>query len=292
MPAAGDGMAEGVEASARVACGRRSGGVDDAGGANGGRDGAGLQNAHADRARALVPGSGNDRRALRNAEKLRGFGGDMRADLRGLKDLRQPGLGNAGHARDLARPAAVGDVEQQRARGLLYVDGVGAGHAEAHVILRAEHVRDAREDLGLVVADPEQLGEREVGQRRIGGELDELFAAHLAAPELLMQPVALRLRTLVAPDERGTQNRTFFIEHDGAVHLAGEADGLNFRAGRLRERFSDGLLRGTPPVIWVLLGPAWLRGAEGSVLCRGRSGQLAGGADENGARAARTDIQT
>jgi len=216
----------------------------------------------------------------------------MGADLGGLEDLRQPGLGNTGHARDLARPAAMGDVEQQRAGGLLHVDGVGAGHAEADVVLGTEHVRDAGKDLGLVVAHPEQLGEREVGQRGIGGELDEFFTACFAAAELLMQPVALRLRALVAPDERGAQHAAILAEHDGAVHLASEADGINFYAGHLGERLANGLLRGAPPVVGVLLGPAGLRGAEALVFGRGRGDQLAGGADENGACAARTNIKT
>ncbi len=65
-------------------------------------------------------------------------------------------------------PAAVGDVEQEGAGGLLHVDGVLAGHAEADVVLGAEDVGDVGEDLGLVLADPEQLGEGEVGQGGVG----------------------------------------------------------------------------------------------------------------------------
>ena len=63
VPAAGHGVAEGVETAEGIADGRIGGGEDDAGGADGGADGAGLENSHADRACALIAGAGNDGRA-------------------------------------------------------------------------------------------------------------------------------------------------------------------------------------------------------------------------------------
>jgi hypothetical protein len=59
---------------------------------------------------------------------------------------------------------AMGDVEEQGAGGLLHVDGVFAGELEADVVFRAKDVGDSGEDFGLVLLDPEELGEGEVGQ--------------------------------------------------------------------------------------------------------------------------------
>ena len=135
-------------------------------------------------------------------------------------------------ASDLLRPAAVRDVEQERAGGLLHVDGVDAGQAEADVVLGAEDVGDLGEDFGLVLADPEELGEGEVGQRGVGDELDDLFVA-----DRVVEPVGLGLGALVAPDERGAKDAAFGVEHDAAVHLAGEADGFDLGCrGRRRRR--------------------------------------------------------
>ncbi len=109
----------------------------------------------------------------------------------------------------------------------MHVDGVGAGEPVAHVVLGAHDVRDFGEHFRLVVADPQQFGQGEVGERGIGGELDELLAADVAAAELIREPLALRLGADVAPDEGGAQDLAVFVEHDGAVHLAGEADGVD-----------------------------------------------------------------
>ena len=150
---------------------------------------------------------------------------DAGADFGAFKELREPGHGDAGGVGDLFGPAAVGDVEQQGAGGLLHVHGVDAGHAEADVVLGAEDVGDFGEDLGLVLADPEELGEGEVGQRGVGDELDDSFAA-----DGVVEPVGLGLGALVAPDEGGAEDAAVGVEHDAAVHLAGEADGFDLGA--------------------------------------------------------------
>ncbi len=43
--------------------------------------------------------------------------------------------------------------------------------------------------------------------------------------DLGFEPVALGLGALVGPDERGAEDLAGGVEHDAAVHLAGEADG-------------------------------------------------------------------
>jgi hypothetical protein len=141
------------------------------------------------------------------------------ADLRGFEEVGEPAFGDSSGGGDFKRPAAVGDVEQQRAAGFLHVDGVFAGEAEADVVLGAEDVRGAGEDLRLVFFDPEELGQREIGQSRVAGELDEAVVA-----DGFGEPVALGLGARVAPDQGRAQDDAVFVEQNGAVHLAGEAD--------------------------------------------------------------------
>ena len=57
---------------------------------------------------------------------------------------------------------------------------------------------------------------------RIGDELDDSFVA-----DGLVEPVGLGLGALVGPDEGGAEDVAIGVEHDAAVHLAGEADGLD-----------------------------------------------------------------
>ena len=87
---------------------------------------------------------------------------------------REPGRGRAparSSTSSLQRRAR--DVEQQRARGVGHVDRPLAGQPQPHVVLGQHHVRDARVDVGLVRAQPQQLGRGEAGQRAVAGQLDE-----------------------------------------------------------------------------------------------------------------------
>src|ERR1700761_1541678 len=114
-----------------------------------------------------------------------------------------------------------------------------------------------------MIAHPEQLGEREIGQGWIAGQLDQVFASQLG-----MQPVALRAGPLVAPDERWPQHAALCVQHDRAMHLTGETDPSDLCGGHTAggEYLADGSLRGPPPVFGVLLRPSRLRTAKGSVL--------------------------
>ena len=178
-------------------------------------------------------------------------------------------------------------VEEQRAAGLLHVHGELAGEHVADVVLWAENVCDAAEELGLVGADPEKLRKGEVRQRGIAGELDQASAADLG-----FQPVTLWLGTLVAPDERGAEDFPGGVEHDAAVHLAGEANGLDLTRGNvgLSEGSADGFASGAPPVCGVLLGPPYVLGVDGGVLAGTGSDDVAGAVDEHGAGAAGADV--
>jgi len=98
----------------------------------------------------------------------------------------------------------------------LHVHGELTGEAVADIVLGTEDVGDADEDFGLVLADPKELGEGEVGQGGVAGELDEAVEA-----DLFGEPVALGLGALIAPDEGGAEDFACGVEHDAAVHLAG-----------------------------------------------------------------------
>jgi hypothetical protein len=90
----------------------------------------------------------------------------------------------------------------------------------------------------------------------------------------------------------GRRTMPSFIEHDGAVHLAGEADGGDglMRLGRGGDGLADGDERGTPPVFGILLGPAGMRGFEGLMLTSGTGNQLPFPVDYYGPRSARAHI--
>ena len=109
-----------------------------------------------------------------------------------------------------------------------------------------------------------------------------------------VEPVALGLGALVAPDERGAEDVAVGVEHDAAVHLAGEADGFDLGAvaggaGGL-EGAEDGLLRGAPPVFGILLGPADVFGVDGRVVGGVGGEDVACAVDEDGAGAAGADV--
>ena len=180
-------------------------------------------------------------------------------------------------------------VQQQRSAGLLHVDGKLAGEAIADVVLGAEDVRDAGEYLRLMGAHPEELGEGEVGQRGVAGQLDQPLAA-----QLCLQPVALGLGALIAPDERGTQDFARCVEHYATMHLAGESDGLDLRAIQLGggNRACDGLARRAPPVLGLLLRPADLFGANRRVFTGRRRHHAALAGHQHGPRSPRAYIDS
>ena len=191
VPRLRHGVAEGVHARLGVVRVAVQGGEDDAARAeHDGRRTALGHHADAERARGLVARAGGDRHA---AVGHAGDGGR-------LVDLRQPRRVDVERADDLVAPAARGDVEEQRARGVGDVDGVLVGELEADVVLGQQDVGDAPVDLGLVLGQPQQLGRGEPGQRAVAGQLHEALEAD--AP---LDLLALRLRAPVVPQDRGPQ---------------------------------------------------------------------------------------
>ena len=164
-------------------------------------------------------------------------------------------------ASDLGRPVAGGQVEEHRPRAVGLVHRVVAGEAEPDVVLRQQDVGDPRPDVRLVVADPDELGGGEAGERVVAGDRDEPLRA-----DDLADQVALGAGPLVVPEDRRPEDLVGGVEEDGAVHLAGEADGDDVVAGdaRVGEDGPDRGDRAVPPQARVLLAPERPRDARSS----------------------------
>ena len=140
-------------------------------------------------------------------------------------------------AEQLVAPAAVGDVEQERPRGVADLGRVGAGEPVADVILGQEDLADPVPVRGLVLADPEELGGGEAGQGGVGDHPDQGLAA--AGP--LLDLGALGGGPLVVPEQGGADHLAVGVEEDRAVHLAAQADARD--VGRLQTPLARGRLR-------------------------------------------------
>ncbi len=102
----------------------------------------------------------------------------------------------------------------------------------------------------------------------------------------------MRFGALITPDEGGADDFVFFIEQNGAVHLAGETyggDGIGGESGRL-ERFANRERRGTPPVAGILFCPAGLRTGEIGVLFGARGEDRAALVEDNRAGSTGADV--
>ena len=162
-----------------------------------------------------------------------------------------------------------------------------AGQAKTYVVLGQHDRAYALPVLGFVLADPEKFGEREVGESRIRGELDDSLRADLA-----VQFAALVLGAHVAPDQSRTHHPVLIIEHDRAMHLAGESDAGNVigAEARLGQGFANRQPAGPPPVFRLLLGPANFRRSEWGMFLGGRGRHPALFVEDQRACAARADV--
>ena len=237
----------------------RQRGEDDAGGAEHDRERPGAVDADAERAGGLVARAGDLGRLVRRGE---------------------PRARQLQRVEHLLAPAAVRDVEEQRARCVGGVDRVLAGQSQPHVVLRQQHVADPRVDVGLVAPQPEQLRRRESGQRAIAGQLDQPVE-----PDALLDLGALRRRALVVPEDRRPQHALRLVEARRARASAREADRPT-RRRQLRER----RLRGAPPVLRILLGPARPRRRE-RIPCSARASTSPSRRDRDPLDAGRADVE-
>ena len=147
-------------------------------------------------------------------------------------------------------------IQQLHAGCVAHICGVFAGETEPDIILGQHDMAAGGENLGLVVFNPEKLGQTEAGQRGVAGDGKKLFRAQ-ARVDLF----AFRRAALIAPENGGAKRPAVFVQQRDAVHLAAQADGGNgFRLyAALGDCFADageGRLR---PVVRVLFRPAVLR---------------------------------
>jgi hypothetical protein len=128
-------------------------------------------------------------------------------------------------------------------------------------------------EFGLVFAHPEKFCERKVRKCWIASQFNQSGGAQLPS-----EFDALGFGAYIAPDECRANDLRLRVQHDRAVHLAGEAHACNVRARQstLCERSANCQAGGAPPIIGVLLSPADLgRGEMGVFLrCRGNDSTL------------------
>jgi hypothetical protein len=142
---------------------------------------------------------------------------------------------------------------------------------------------------GFDLPHPEQLGQREVSERRIAGELNQTLGSNG-----VFQVLHLLLRSLIAPDEGRAHHLVIPIQEDGTMHLPGKADAGNLvrRASRLLKHLSHRKTSRSPPVCRILFGPSWFRRHKWPVfLCPGAK-HSALFVQDQGPGAARPDINS
>ena len=154
VPGARHGVAAALEPAQRVEAERIGMGEHDARGPHRRRDDPLPDDAVADRAGRLVAAAADDRRAHRQARRLRSQLAHLRRDLRALVAGGQERRIDVELAQQLAAPAAVGHVEQERARGVAHLGRVRAGQPVADIILGQEHLAHPLPVLRLVRCAP------------------------------------------------------------------------------------------------------------------------------------------
>ena len=251
-------MAEGVQPSQRVGDRGVGGGENNPRCADGRAYVAGTDNAHAGRARSLITCARNHRSTGLQARAGGGGLRDLAYDLLRFIESRQAVRAEPDRIQHGIGPAAMRHIEQQRARGVSHVDGAHPGETKADVIFGQQKAVKSPPDTGFVGSHPQQFGQREVGKRGIGSQLNQPPRA-----DGVVEIAALRRGALIAPDERGPQDLIVPIQQHGAVHLAAKADAGNLRGSdltNLSQQLAYGALTGLPPVVRILLRPPASRG--------------------------------
>ena len=225
----------------------------------------------AERTGGLVTAARGDRHAVR------GLAGDGRR----LERRGNPLPRDLERVHDLVAPASGGDVEEQRAGRVGDVCRVLAGQPQADVVLGQENASDAGVDVGLVLAQPEELRGSEARQSTVPRQPDEL-----AEPEAILDLGALLPGPLVVPEDGRAEDAVGVVEGDEAVHLAGEPDPRDAVASDLGER----RLGRAPPVLRVLLRPPGLRSRQRVGLLGARE-HLAVRGDPQRLDAGRADVE-
>ena len=109
-----------------------------------------------------------------------------------------------------------------------------------------QHAPHRGEHIGLVLAQPGELGDGEGGDGHAAAA-----AAHVSAAESLDEHLRLRRGLGVVPELGRPQHLVLRVEHHHAVLLTGDRDRIDLRCARARVR----LLERLPPRGRILLGP-------------------------------------
>src|SRR5260370_9529101 len=112
----------------------------------------------------------------------------------------------------------MGHSGKQSAGRLGHIRSAFAGEAETDVVLWEHYRPHAFPVFRFVLANPKQFCEGEICQRGIAGELDEPLLTDFGG-----QIVALLFSAHVAPDQSGANDAPLLVQHNGAMHLPGEA---------------------------------------------------------------------
>ena len=202
-------------------------------------------------------------------------------DLGRLQGRGQPLGRELERLEHLAAPAPLGDVEQERPRGIGHVGRALTRKAEAHIVLREEDVANPAVGLRLVRAQPEQLRRGEAGERPVAREANQPLDA-----DSPLDLLALGRGALVVPEDRGPDHPVGLVEGHEPVHLAGEADSRRVLGAHCGQRS----LARAPPVLGILLGPTG-RGRGQRVLPLRPRNNLAVRRDGDRLDAGRADVE-
>ncbi|MCY1211203.1 hypothetical protein D9M72_229130 [compost metagenome] len=213
-----------------------------------------LHEPHADRAGGVVARAAGDLHALAQPPARRQVRLEQRGDFTAFHEPRHVSTCEPRGGQQFVGPVARAHVEPQRAGRVGHLADRLAAEHEAQPVLRQQHARHAGEDLGLVLAHPQQLGRGEAGHREVAGDLAQ--ARHGARERL-----ALRAAAAVVPEDGRAQHLAFRVEQRGAVHLARQADGayLRQRLGVRGAQLGHDRLERLPPLGGRLLGPQRVR---------------------------------
>ena len=185
--------------------------------------------------------------------------GQQGADLLpALAQARHLGAPQATQPQHVLAPAAVADVQEQRAGRVRVVRDVLARKAEGDVVLGKHDLADGREVLGLLLAQPQQLGCGEPHVRDVAGVAGDCLPA-----DVPVEASHLVAAAAVVPQDGGADHAVPPVQRDEPVHLPAAAHARNLAGIDALEQLGNPVAHGIPPVVGVLLAPARLRHRRG-----------------------------
>ena len=263
--------------------------VDDAGGAAGRGDVAGLEDVERKGVVGLVAGPVGNGGAGGQPEGGGDGGRHGGLQAEGGRERGEEGGVDAPVLEEEGGGGVFGEVPE----GALGEAGGGgegfAGEAKGEVVAREHDFVDTGEISGLVFLDPAELGGGEVAGRveeaaeaGLGAEVGEGFGADGDG-------------AAVAPDDGGADDVVVGVNGHEAVHLVGDADGAHLGGVGFGEDGADCLGGVLPPDGRVLLGPAGLGGVDRHLFgggLRGGDDASGGGVEEGGFDGGAAEIET